>query len=171
MNLIHIYFFMSETQNIKDINLNKKPLEWDIASKEITENLFQKEQDLLNTINFEFSSSAKEEFQELKNKYEKEKNKNKEWLDKKLTKYKLEFSEDIKWLEEISKYSDIPNYDLFKWLIISNSLWEILEESIFKLFSKYSLEQIKNWIGYEFPVDKTGVKAMKKKIEKILFKF
>jgi len=33
----------------------------------------------------------------LKNKYEKEKNKNKEWLDKKLTKYKLEFSEDIKW--------------------------------------------------------------------------
>ena len=102
----------------------------------------------------------------MKNKYEKEKNKNKEWLDKKLTKYKLEFSEDIKWLEEISKYSDIPNYDLFKWLIISNSLWEILEESIFKLFSKYSLEQIKNWIGYEFPVDKTGVKAMKKNIEK-----
>jgi len=60
MNLIHIYFFMSETQNIKDINLNKKPLEWDIASKEITENLFQKEHDLLNTINSEFSSSAKE---------------------------------------------------------------------------------------------------------------
>ena len=42
---------MLETQDTKDINLTEKPLEWDIPSKETTENLFQKEQVLLNTMN------------------------------------------------------------------------------------------------------------------------
>jgi len=175
MNLIYIYFFMWAFEKTEWLKV-------DNSDKDITQQLFNKERKLLQKLeesNSDLLWVAKEEFEQMKNDYNNEKNK---WLketqkniwsitldinkQKKLNWFIKEFRTDMVWINKISNFSELWNYDKFINLLIDNSLWNFTEEKVFTVFSKYDLEQIKNWIWDEFPIDKTWVKKMIKNIKK-----
>ncbi len=145
---------------------------------ELREELFLEEQDLLDSMDPEFSSALQDEFDEMKEGYTKEINKQKEasewgmlslesWMgiQNKVLKLKNDFAEDYEWINKIDELSNLDNYEEFKNLILENALWNRIEEKLFGVLSDFDITQVQRAIWNSLPVDKTGVKLMMKNVK------